>query len=309
MDVSQSALDLGERLFQENPVIGGCISEPQFIRFDGYTIDLPNDAVDRIVCFDALHHIPNPDQILKEMARVLKPGGIAGFSEPGRFHSRSPQSQSEMANCDVLENDINLEDIISSAMKGGFTGFYCKMLTDLGFDMDLATHRQILSSRNAPARQLARSLWPRICDPMTSGNIFFLKKGEATPDSRSHVGLAHNLKVESAELNVSVGATLSIPVEVINTGSAKWLIRNIKDIGVVKLGAHLYDEQNRLLDLGFARSVFDADVYPDEKRTNTIEVRFDKIGTYLLGLDLVSEQVAWFENLGSRMMRVKVNVI
>jgi len=54
------------------------------------TIDLPDASVDRVVCFDSFHHIPNSGKSSRNSAGVLKPGGIAGFSEPGRHHSTPP---------------------------------------------------------------------------------------------------------------------------------------------------------------------------------------------------------------------------
>jgi SAM-dependent methyltransferase len=308
LDVSETALDIGKRLFAEYPVIGSRITEPKFLHFDGHNIDLPDDSVDRIVCFDALHHIPNQEQILKELARVLKPGGIAGFSEPGRQHSRTPQSQYEMGNYDVLENDIVLEEIVSSAEKAGFSGFYCKLLCSRDLDLDFSTYQRIVSSGTSLSLRLSRCLWPHIYHPMNDANIFFLEKGKFTPDSRSHIGLAHVLKVEKAHFATKTGTILRIPVEIANTGSAKWRNSNIQDIGVVKLGAHLYDADNKLLNLDFTTCLFDTEVHPGDKITTVLEVRFDKPGRYNLVLDLVSEQICWFENVGSRPVRVKVSV-
>src|SRR4029077_2535679 len=88
--------------------------------FDGRRIDLPDASVDRIVSFDAFHHLPNPDEVLREFARVLKPGGIAGFAEPGARHSRSPMSQFEMRTYRVVENDIDVHAIWRTAARCGF---------------------------------------------------------------------------------------------------------------------------------------------------------------------------------------------
>src|SRR5690606_18056905 len=95
VDASDTALALGRRLFESRPVEGSL--HPQFLRFDGETLQVESGSIDRIICFDALHHLPNTGRILSEFHRVLKDGGLAGFSEPGRQHSRSPVSQYEMA--------------------------------------------------------------------------------------------------------------------------------------------------------------------------------------------------------------------
>lgn len=41
-----------------------------------YDIKLPSNSVDFIVMAQAFHHAENPDQLLKELHRVLKPGGF-----------------------------------------------------------------------------------------------------------------------------------------------------------------------------------------------------------------------------------------
>jgi ubiquinone/menaquinone biosynthesis C-methylase UbiE len=45
--------------------------------------DLPfdNSMFDLVTCRLALHHFPNPGQALKEFNRVLKPGGVLGFTD------------------------------------------------------------------------------------------------------------------------------------------------------------------------------------------------------------------------------------
>jgi len=119
MDVSAAMLDLGRRRFEQQPVFGDRPA-PSFSLFDGHTMDLPDGSVDRIMCFDALHHVPNVAEVVAEMGRVLRPGAVAGFSEPGPTHSRHPQSQHEMRRYGVPEFDLVLEDVWRWASGSGF---------------------------------------------------------------------------------------------------------------------------------------------------------------------------------------------
>ena len=123
VDVSAAALKMGEILFRDYPPVGDCIAPPKFLCFDGYKLPLETSSVDRIICFDALHHVPNRPEILQEFYRVLRPGGIAGFSEPVGRHSESPQSQMEMRNFGVLEDDIILEELERDVTKMQFKFF------------------------------------------------------------------------------------------------------------------------------------------------------------------------------------------
>jgi hypothetical protein len=101
---------------------------------------------------------------------------------------------------------------------------------------------------------------------------------------------------------------LHIPVDIQNTGIARWLGTNILDIGVVKLGAHLYDENHILLDLDFWRNPLGKMVFPGETLTHVAEIVFPSPGTYYVAIDLVSEHVCWFENAGSTPIHVQVTV-
>jgi ubiquinone/menaquinone biosynthesis C-methylase UbiE len=42
---------------------------------------LDNESIDRIICFDVLHDIPNKDDILKEFHRVLKQNSTLSFDD------------------------------------------------------------------------------------------------------------------------------------------------------------------------------------------------------------------------------------
>jgi hypothetical protein len=93
-----------------------------------------------------------------------------------------------------------------------------------------------------------------------------------------------------------------------NTGSSRWLHKNTKDIGVVMLGVHLYDENDELINLDFFRDRFEQDINPGQKIEKTISLTFDKPGKYSLTFDLVSEGVCWFENVGSEPKSIRVIV-
>ena len=119
MDVSDGMLELGRRRYKEQIVFGDQ-PQPEFSVFDGHQMDIPDESVDRILCFDALHHVPNMQEVLSEMGRVMRPGGLAGFSEPGPHHSKDPQSQHEMRRYGVPEQDLLLEDVWEWAKEAGF---------------------------------------------------------------------------------------------------------------------------------------------------------------------------------------------
>lgn len=119
-DVSAKALAIGKRLLERFPPIQAACGLPAFLPYDGKRLDLAAASMDRIIVNDSFHHVTNTAEVLQDFFRILKPGGLVALSEPGRFHSRSEASQSEMRDFNVVENDLVLEDIWAQAKEAGF---------------------------------------------------------------------------------------------------------------------------------------------------------------------------------------------
>ncbi len=47
----------------------------EFLVADAGAIPVPDASVDRVVCFSAWPHFPDPDAVIRELRRILKPGG------------------------------------------------------------------------------------------------------------------------------------------------------------------------------------------------------------------------------------------
>jgi len=296
-DASRTALDIGRRLFEEYPLIGSVVYKPVFLPFDGHRIDLPDESVDRIVCFDAFHHIPNPAEVITQFGRVLKKGGIAGFSEPGQHHSQSPQSQYEMSNYCVLENDIDVNEIFRFARTAGFTELSVKVVSDM--EMSLSQHN-LLFGQPGDAESLRSELWNQTYNAMHNRAIFFLHKGPLARDSRSHVGLAHVIRIDKTDHVLEAGQALRLSVTITNTGTASWLNTNSQIFGIVRLATHLYDGDGKLMEIDFSRHELPVPVSPGETITMSVEEHLPGSGRYRLAFDLVAEGVMWFENVGSK---------
>lgn len=295
-DVSQTALDWGKRFFEDHPVMGAPVGKPRFLRFDGHRLDLPDESVDRIVCNDGFHHVPNQEEVIRELGRVLKTGGIAAFSEPGRFHSQSPQSQSEMRHFQVLENDIILEEIFGLAKKHGFTELKVKVAGNL--DVSLREYQSLIGKW--PGLLAQRKVMKSLRKVLSNKTIFFLHKGKFLPDSRLHEGLSHQIDSPCRGVREKRGKAIRLSMKIQNTGEGRWLTKNIAQIGVVHIGTHLYDGENRPVSFEFSRHPLPGQVEPGTQFTTEIPIKIDSPGTYKLAVDLVSEGVSWFEFLGSK---------
>ena len=56
------------------------------IRCDGQSLPFKENLFDTILCIDVLEHVPNPHQMIAELVRVLKPGGVLILSTPFFFY-------------------------------------------------------------------------------------------------------------------------------------------------------------------------------------------------------------------------------
>lgn len=170
LDVSETALSVSRRIHEASPRLYPT-PPMEFVRFDGKRLPFADATFDRIVCNDAFHHVPNPAETIAEMARVLKPGGTAGFCEPGKRHSVQPRSQEEMRRYTVVENDIDLELIDRMARSSGFKGMRIGAFTPYATEISLDEWRDFRMDSPA-ARRYLRSLQVR----MQIVSVFFLDR-------------------------------------------------------------------------------------------------------------------------------------
>ncbi len=306
-DVSEAALNLGRQGLELFPIQGP--HHPQtFLLFDGRKFDLPDASVDRIFCLDAFHHVPNQQEVLREMARILKPGGIAGFSEPGPTHSRSPGSQEEMRNFTVIENDIILEEIWELARQVGFADLQVGFFTPSPHLLPPKVYEAHVNE-GAPLPNLTQQ---SARQQMIGLRLFFLYRYLDCPHtSREAVGLHADIHVEAPTSPISPQTKFPLNVRIRNTGKALWL-RSGPNQGAVHLSVKRQTGfwKKQLVEHGrFALpTTASGGCGPGEEVAFTVQVPGLPKGQHTLVFDLVSEMVCWFSDLGSPVARLSVRV-
>lgn len=293
LDVAPTALEIAKDLYRRQPPIGDHL-EPQFLVFDGRRIDLPDASVDRILCFDSFHHAPNPNDVLREFGRVLRPRGIAAFAEPGPRHSTTPQSQYEMRTYGVVEADIDIHALWDTAQKRlGFADLKLAAFNVPPFHVTLAEYDDLLASGVTFGRW-AEQTRTFLNDART---FFLTKAGTEQADSRRAEGLraAIEARLDGAKVHVTVR----------NTGKTRWL-ESHEPYGGVALGAHLYDASGHLVDLDYARAVIPKALEPGDEVTFDFDLPPLQPGRWIVELDCVAERVAWFAQVGSTPARLEI---
>ena len=298
VDVSPTALRLGRTLFERDSRTRW-EAEPEFLVYDGHRLPLPSDSCDRIVVNDAFHHVPNPEEILREMARVLRRGGIVVMAEPGAGHAHTGESVGVVEATGVLENEIVLQDLDAMARRAGFDepARVC--------GLSLAAAREMPISRLGSSDESGALLeqWNALHDGRR--RYLVLHKGRWTPDTRHPEILDAAIEILSPHppLATAAGRALPMRVRVANRGDTRWLSAVVERRGWTRLGVHLYRDRgeapSEVLDFDWLRVALPRDLGPGEEESLDLELPPLDPGAYRLVFDLVAEQVCWFAERGS----------
>jgi hypothetical protein len=307
LDVSPSALAIAREVYARLPIIGER-PQPVFLPFDGRRIDLPDASVDRVLSFHAFHHVPNPDAVLSELGRILKPGGVAGFVEPGPTHSRDPQSQFEMRAYRVVENDVDIHALWRTARACGFADIKIAIHHGPPFHVSLQEFEDFLADGHDGAKWVndTRAFLRHV------RTFFLYREGTERVDSRSVDALACRIEATAGEV-ASGSQPIVVDVTVTNTGQAVWLAPDgvSGEYGGVAVGVHVYDQSGQLLEFDFARQRLTEpprEIAPGETVACRLVLPPRAPGRYILEIDCVAARVTWFAQIGSAPARLPVNV-
>ena len=87
-------------------------------------LDCPDNTFDIVYAANLLHHLPDPEAVIKEMHRVLKPGGKACFWEPLK-HNPIINVYRRMATSVRTEDETPLDINIVKFVESKFTQTTC----------------------------------------------------------------------------------------------------------------------------------------------------------------------------------------
>ena len=297
LDVSPTALRIARDLYARQPVLGDQPA-PEFLEFDGRRIGLPDACVDRIVCFDAFHHAPNPHAVIREFARVLVEGGIAGFAEPGPRHAEAPRSQFESQTYGVVERDVDVHDLWRTAAACGFRDLRMCVFHGPPHHVSLQEYEELVAGGPAQEEWLAstRTFLHHV------RSFYLIKTGAGRADSRTPAGLACDVRAALAGGPIVEGQPFAVDAVVTNTGTATWLPSDAGR-GGVSLGTHLYDASGTLVTFDFhVEPLTDPphEIPPGEVVRCRMTLPPIAAGRYRLELDCVASHVTWFAQGGSK---------
>jgi SAM-dependent methyltransferase len=296
VDISPQAIALAETLLakRSTPAAGSAT----FRAYGGAHLPLEDASMDRVLCFDAFHHVRDQRATLRELARVLRPGGRIAMLEPGPHHSRTPQSQAEMALYKVIENDVDIAQVAAAAAAAGLD--MPQVLVQLPEPLVLPFEKYLGWSvvQAVPAAD-GQDLLHRLAQDLTNTQCFFLAKpGAAVVDSRQAAALAAELRLLSTEPVAGSQGVIEFRIAIRNTGEAEWLVQP-GAAGQVRLGVELLAADGSLRSRDFVRvPLAAAGAQPGGEQVVALRLDPSAAGGGRFRFDLVAEHVIWFSQNG-----------
>jgi hypothetical protein len=297
-------------------------------------LPFPDETFRKACCLNAFHHVSNTLDALREIKRVLTPDGIVFFAEPGVGHASRPTSIAASRNYGVLENDVLIDDFMSSCLAAGFADVRLHPISHIIplFELDRQQwrHWSKYTASTRPFRAVEK-IWRAALEfagVRKKGVLFeeafairLLRELQQTIEQHPVV-TAHRapfvkpeLVLDCAELDL-VTAPATVPawgqalvrVSIANLGTTTW--STSPEAGEVRFGVQLLGNDGDVLDRDYARHRLPAPILPGGR----CELAFNLImpapdGRYQLKFDLVREGVHWFELTGSSPLVHLVQVV
>ena len=280
-----------------------------FVTARGQSLPFVADSFDGVLCMNALHHLPSYASALREIYRVLKPGGRAVFSEPGTAHALQALSRFRMREEGVIEKSVSLPLVRRLAMDAGFSRM---RVVPLRSSVVYAFDYSATSDDDLPFRQM----WEETLRLGPGEHArFVLHKGDDPPadtllPAHQLVGrLEAHIVPHQVSATVPSGQSFTDRLRIRNTGSVAWKARGRRFGGQVTLGLKVCDARDEVLREDLGRTPLPRDVAPGDE----IEIEMTVAGSlpsghYGLRYDMVVEGVTWFEFHGSPCARRSLEI-
>jgi ubiquinone/menaquinone biosynthesis C-methylase UbiE len=316
VDISLDMLRVGRQRLPEGNVTVGDMEELPFA----------SETFDKVICLNSIHHIPNIRKAVFEVSRVLKKDGVALFSEPGKGHSKEPQSLAAMRDFGVLEQDVLIPKFLEYCEQAGFAELSIRPLSYALPNVSISAndwpkwrsywlqyrplralqkfYRDTLEFFGLGKKGLlqfdfhAVTLMRVLTNAMETHPILVAYKKAVSRDEKDEYNAL--IKILEAPSVTQEAREILIQLQLENRGQLTWLAEPSHNRPFVQLGIQLLDADQKLLEKDYFRQRLPTSMPPESKQRLTFKIPMIKTsGKHFLKFDLVHEGVTWFELKGS----------
>ena len=253
------------------------------------------ETFDAIICYDALHHFEDEHAVFKNIAAMLNYGGqlfVLEGERPPEGSATEEELRGVMRQYETLESPFTRDYLLSLLRENGFAVVGDYLSINALFERE-ATVSGCLPIVETPAFNYL------LCKKV-------LSPGREVRDSRNPGVLRARLTLHG-ELpgTVAPGEAFSVQVELENTGDTLWLVSRTAPKGTVRLGVKIINENDEVVDEVHGSPPLPRAMAPGEKVSLKITRPAPKVmGAYALKLDLVDQDICWFEQQGSEPLAI-----
>jgi SAM-dependent methyltransferase len=251
---------------------------------------------DGVVGMNVLHHVDDLEGAVKELARVVRPGGRVVLSEPGARHLEHLDTMRALREHGENDKPLDVRRVAALARANGFARVEIAPLAYRAFGP--IDERDLESFARGDARSPQSQAATLAAYMVEYHPIFALvRTGSRALDSRRPGRLACTLDVEPLPRSVRAGEEVRVRVKAHNGGDTVWLAGPFDSGGFVTFGCKLTHPDGRVITDRLGRTTLERDVLPGEWTSAVLAITVPvqlAPGDYGVTFDMVDEWICWF---------------
>jgi hypothetical protein len=260
------------------------------------------EKFDAVICYDSLHHFEDEHAVLRHVAAMLPIGGLL-FVLEGDKPDEGSATEAELI--DVMRRYETLESPFHPR-------YLRRVLDEHGFAV-VGDYVSIngLFERDALEEGTRLTVEPSEVNYLLCKKVADEAPASSVPDSRRPglLGARLSVREQSWVRRVARGETLSVTIDIENTGDTLWLAGTRAHAGVVMPAVKIFDEGGACVDEFHGDPPLPRPLAPGESaRVRFLRAAPNVPGQYRFKIDLVDEHVCWFEEHGSQTLTLNFEV-
>jgi len=274
----------------------------RFLTLDIESAPLP-EKFDAVICYDSLHHFEDERKVFRHLAEMLDVGGLLFILEG---HKPAAGSATEDELQDVMRQYGTLESPFSSDYLRALLNEHGLAVVGDYVSVNGLFEREMLEDDRLPLRTLATDYHYLTCLKVATD-----APASSVPDSRKPGILRADFKLTGPlPQRIEPGEKISATITIRNSGDTLWLSGQTLRAGIVMPGVRVFDQRGEMVSEVHGHPMLPRSIAPGQYVSMSLPCAVPPIpGTYTVKIDLVDQQVCWFEERGSQPLVFKVEVV